>query len=271
MALISLLLVLAIERVMTKTRLWQSETYLMPWIDTITGQQEAVSVFRMLVLSLVPAVVVWLVLHYLDSVLFHLVINTVILMVGIGCPYLRESFKGYLQAANRGDLSACDEFAKQLKYDPQSGRTFGQHIVWINYTHYAAVILWFLAFGASGVVFYLTSRLLASQTNKSDHVLKAAAQRFLTILDWLPVRITTFGFLIVGNFSQAFTHWVRLTFSRTATAPNVVAEIAKAAEIVEPHQNDCTEEPCTLLKLAKRNVMLLLVVVALLTLGGWIS
>ena len=64
---------------------------------------------------------------------------------------------------------------------------------------------------------------------------------------------------------------MHFTFSQSAGAPDVLAEIAQAAEIVEPHQNDCTEEPCTLLKLAKRNVMLILVVVALLTLIGWLS
>jgi len=271
MALISLLLVLALERVITKTRLWQSETYLASWIYTILNQQESANAIRMLLLCAVPAVAVGLVLHYMDSLLVHFVINTIVLMIGVGCPHIRESFKGYLQAANRGDMAACDEHAKELKFDPQSGITFGQHIVWINYTHYTAVILWFLGLGAAGVIFYLTVRLLAGKTATSEHALSNAAQSFLAVLNWLPVRITAFGFLIVGNFSQAFTQWVQFIFSKSATAPEVVAAIAKAAEVVEPHQNDCTEEPCTLLKLAKRNVMLILVVVALLTLSGWIS
>lgn len=271
MALISLLLALALERVMTKTRLWQNETYLAAWVENILHRKEQVSVFRMLVLSIVPAVIIGLLLHYLDSVLASLLVNTAVLLIGVGCPFLRESFKGYLQAANRGDTAACDVYAQELKFDPQSGRSFGQHIVWINYTHYTAVILWFLVLDSAGIVFYLTVRLLASKAMASAHPLSDPAQRYLAVFNWLPVRVAASGFLVVGNFSEAFKPWMQLTFSKNAAAPNVLAEIAQAAEIVEPHQSDCTEEPCTLLKLAKRNVMLILVVVALLTLTGWLS
>ena len=48
-------------------------------------------------------------------------------------------------------------------------------------------------------------------------------------------------------------------------------KFSKKAEEIEPDENDCTEEPCTLVRLAKRNVMFLLVIIALLTMSGWID
>ena len=48
-------------------------------------------------------------------------------------------------------------------------------------------------------------------------------------------------------------------------------KFSKKAEEIEPDENNCTEEPCTLVRLAKRNVMFLLVIIALLTLSGWVD
>ncbi|MGY0562495.1 MAG: beta-lactamase regulator AmpE, partial [Paraglaciecola chathamensis] len=43
------------------------------------------------------------------------------------------------------------------------------------------------------------------------------------------------------------------------------------AEEIEPDERDYTEEPCTLVKLAKRNILFLMAVISGLTLGGWLS
>ena len=66
------------------------------------------------------------------------------------------------------------------------------------------------------------------------------------------------GFLL----SRTFTTLVDRSF---------VLDVSKKAEEIEPDESDCTEEPCTLVRLAKRNVMFLLVIIALLTLTGWIN
>ncbi|MCY7294228.1 beta-lactamase regulator AmpE [Alteromonas sp. a30] len=273
MALFSLLLVFALERMLTKTRLWRNETYLSPYYSAISRLlkfEQRHSVLMMYVIVFIPAVLVFVVQTQVENVLFQLFLGTAILMIGTGCPNVRTAFKGYLQAANRGDMEACDLYAQELSYKPDSGRSFGQHIAWINYTHYMAVALWFIALGPAGVMLYISARYMAVRLVQVNHSLTAQIFTVLHVLDWIPVRLTTLGYMLVGNFTDAFGIWGRALVDPKISAADLIAKIAKASEVVEVGAQDCTEEPCTMLKLAKRNVMLMLVVVALLTLSGWL-
>lgn len=274
MALISLLLVLALERVVTKTRFWRSETYLDKYFELISSKDWLVksqASWQVFLVMALPAIVVGLFLAGFDSALLQLILGSTILMIGTGCPNVRGSYKGYLQAANRGDLEACDLYAQQLNFNPETGRTFGQHVVWINYSHYMAVAFWFVVLGAPGVVLYVSARYVALRQFQEQSELASQSAFVLHVLDWVPVRVTSLGFLLVGNFSNSVGVWIRLVGNSKMSAPEFIAETSKAAEVVEPDQNDCTEEPCTMLKLAKRNAMLMIVVVAVLTLSGLIS
>jgi AmpE protein len=107
----------------------------------------------------------------------------------------------------------------------------------------------------------------------SDDNIQVANQvkRLLDIVDWIPVRITALGFLLVGHFSRAFPTWLGYLPDPAVQAKTLLLDVSKQAEEIEPDENDCTEEPCTLVRLAKRNVMFLLVIIALLTLSGWID
>lgn len=271
MALFSLLLVLALERMMTKTRLWRSETYLDAYFSLVSKplklEQASPQVLIYGVL-IIPAALTFAAQTQIDNLFFQLALGSVILMIGTGCPNVRSSFKGYLQAANRGDMQACDLYAEQLNYRPETGRSFGQHIAWINYSHYMAVALWFVALGAAGVVLYITVRYVALRLSQINHPQAAGLASILHVLDWVPVRLTTLGYMLVGNFSEAFGVWFRSLIDLKMSAADMIAKTAKASELVEPDLHDCTEEPCTMLRLAKRNVMLMLVVVAILTLSG---
>lgn len=274
MALISLLLIMALERVVTKTRYWRSETYLDKYFELISSKDwfaGSKSVWHIFFVTAVPAILMLTIQVNVENALLELFVGCAVLMVGTGCPNVRSSFKGYLQAANRGDLEACDLYAQQLNYTPGTGRTFGQHVVWINYSHYMAVALWFIALGAAGVVLYVSVRYVALRLTEEEHELAPKAFMVLHVLDWIPVRITSLGYLLVGNFSNSVGVWIRLVGNSKVSAPDFIGQTAKAAEVIEPDQDDCTEEPCTMLKLAKRNAMLMLVVVAILTLGGVIS
>ena len=273
MALFSLLLVLALERMLTKTRLWRNETYLSPYYSALSKLvkfEQTQSLLSLYFIISMPVAVVFAIQTQVDNVLFQLFFGTAILMIATGCPNVRRAFKGYLQAANRGDLEACDLFAQELNFEPNSGRSFGQHIAWINYSHYMAVALWFIALGPAGVTLYISTRYVAGRLISIQHPLSAPALALLHVLDWVPVRLTTLGYMLVGNFTEAFGIWIRAFVDVKLSAADMIASTAKAAEVVEIGAKDCTEEPCTMLKLAKRNVMLMLVVVALLTLSGWL-
>ncbi|MDP5039508.1 MAG: beta-lactamase regulator AmpE [Paraglaciecola sp.] len=273
MTIISLLLVLLVERVTTKSRYWQFEFYFNHLFSSLTTKQNADSTnnYGGLALILVPPIVVFVLVQYLAAGLIAFIISTAILMVCVGCPAVRATYKCYLQAANRGDLEACSLYAEQLSNDDEGMESFGRNLVWQNYLHYAAVILWFTALGAAGALLYVLAREVNKQLQSTQQLGASVTQQVMHILDRLPVRITALGFLLVGHFSRAFPTWLSYVLNPHISAKNLLLDVARQAEEIELDKNDCTEEPCTLVRLAKRNVKFILVAIALLTLTGWIN
>jgi len=274
MTLISLLLVLLVERVTTKSKYWQAKFYTDKYLQSIQSQGWFNSSSKSWVLALiifVPVIIVYLVVQKFAGGLLELIISTTILMICVGCPAIRATYKCFLQAANRGDLQACSMYEDQINGDNKETVSFGLSLVWQNYRHYTAVILWFAACGAAGVILYVLIRELDSRLSNDNDPVGNQVKRLLNIVDWIPVRITALGFLLVGHFSRAFPTWLGYLPDPAVQAKTLLLDVSKKAEEIEPDESDCTEEPCTLVRLAKRNVMFLLVIIALLTLTGWIS
>lgn len=271
MTLICLLLVLTIERIATQSKYWQADLYLHKYISTIEKRSwlsDSANSWILLALIIIPSILLFVVLDHIDSSVLSLIVNAAILMVCIGCPALREAYKCFLQAANRGDMQACSMYADQLGHSDDEQNSFGQNLVWLNYRHYAAVIIWFAAFGAAGAVLYTLAKGLQTSLRERQHELTEQADNIMAILDWIPVRITALGFLLVGHYSRALPVWLSYLPDPAVSAKTLLANVSKAAEEIEPDENDCTEEPCTLVKLAKRNIMFIMVVISILTLSG---
>ncbi|GAB3011389.1 beta-lactamase regulator AmpE [Bowmanella dokdonensis] len=271
MTLISLLLVLAIERATHKTRHWQADFYFQKYLGLLekkhllTHDSPLVNLLAMVIL---PPLVIWLLLYQWHAPFISLVINSLILMVCIGCPQRREQYRGYLDAANRGDTEAANIYAEQLGYPCQTGNSLGQCLAWINYRHYAAPVIWFIAFGGAGALLYVLARQFLHYLAQQRHPLTDKWQQVMTLIDWIPARVSTLGLLVVGHFSKATPIWLGYLGDTEVSSRQLVTEVARAAEYVEPGDIGCTDEPCTMVRLMKRNMMFILVAVAVLTLGG---
>jgi AmpE protein len=96
-------------------------------------------------------------------------------------------------------------------------------------------------------------------------------QNILFYIDWIPVRITSFGYMLVGHFSKAFPTWVENLFDTQKPANEILIDVAQRSEDIMVGDNDCTAEPCLLVRLAKRNVLLMLAFIAILTLIGIVN
>ncbi|WP_299083242.1 beta-lactamase regulator AmpE [uncultured Paraglaciecola sp.] len=274
MTLISLLLVLLVERVTTKSQYWQAGFYADKYLQGIVSRGGFTSTSKSWILALViiaPVVLTYLVVQEFTGGLIELVVSTAILMVCVGCPAIRATYKCFLKAANRGDLQACSLYEDEISGNDKGEISFGLSLVWQNYRHYTAVILWFAVAGAAGAMLYTLVREMTARLSDENEQISQQLKGLLNILDWIPVRITALGFLLVGHFSRAFPTWLAYLPDPTVEAKTLLLDVSKQAEEIEPDENDCTEEPCTLVKLAKRNVMFLLVIIALLTLTGWVN
>lgn len=286
MVLISLLLVLSIERAIRKQPAWHVETHLVPYLNWTQEQDWIVrqSVPIQLVLQIaMPVLLVFLVSQWLVGGFISFVLQSLVLFLCLGSESLRNSYRSFLQAAERGDLEACREYTQTLGHGTllkdadetnKQGKSFGQHLLWLNYQHYAAVIIFFTVFGAAGAIGYVTSRECCRLWREADDEHRTGMTKWMHILDWFPVRITAFGLLLVGHFSRAMPVWLSYLTHPTIAAETVLTDVAAKAEevdLTESQQADPACEPKALVTLAKRNVVLLLAFIAVLTLMGYVN
>ncbi|MFS1703412.1 beta-lactamase regulator AmpE [Alteromonas sp. AMM-1] len=292
MILISLLLVLAVERSMRKTPGWHIETHLAKYFDWaqsqswISYQSEQV---RLVIQLALPVVVTFVITQWLVGGFISFILQSILLYLCLGSERLRETYRAFLNAAERGDKQACYLYTEQLGHcttqrsdiddsdnDSDSdatvhGKSFGQHLLWLNYQHYAAVILWFAIFGAAGAILYVTSRELYRLSCQSSDERADLLVAWMHILDIVPVRITACGLLLVGHFSRAMPVWLSYLTQPAVPAEVFLTDVASKAEEVEVTDDpdrDLACEPKALVTLAKRNVMLILAVIAMLTMSG---
>ena len=274
MILLSLLLVLGLERIVSKSPLWCFEHYFSlyaKWLNQrgwLQGQQPVWMLFAQI---LIPVVVLQLLINLLHSGVIEFVINTLVLAVCVGCPQLRATYKQYLQAANRGDTQACIHYADELGHEPERGMSVGQTLMWINYRYYSAVVLWFALFGPAGALLYVLSRNMLLYIEQESLPMAELAHDIVKILDWVPVRITTLGFVFMGHYSKAFPMWLSYLAKTKDSALKVLSDVSKAAEECPTNDMDLAQEPCALVGLAKRNITFIAVVIAVLTLVGWVD
>jgi AmpE protein len=217
--------------------------------------------------------------------------------------YLKSAFRGEETTTEMHHQQLLTD--KNL---PELG--FGQALIWLNYRYYIAIMLYFVVFGAAGAIFYRLLTTVIEQKNTkatgsaieecSEEVQEAtqeANQEESTVtqneihesqntpdlhsgckshhdvlfwLDWLPVRIASFGYMFVGHFSKAMPTWLESIFDSRKPTHKVLIDVAQKSEDIMVNDDDCTAEPCLLVRLAKRNVLLILAVISILTLTGFI-
>ena len=277
MGLISLLISLAAENKLTSP-FWQFNfafSKYFKFTKQLDLHSKVKGVFYPILLLTIPVVITFVLLYLIEDSILDLVLSTTILIVCFGCVKTRQSYKKYLQCAYRGEASTCDLYYEQLLTDknlPAHG--FGQTLIWLNYRYYIAVMFFFVFFGAAGAVFYRLlctldeQQKLIKQEDENSPALTSIYSKILFWVDWLPVRIATFGLILVGHFSKAFPTWLENIFDIHKPSQCVLIDVAQKAEDIMIENEDCTAEPCLLVRLAKRNVMLLLTTLSTLILLG---
>lgn len=304
MTLIILLIALTLERVVARSPAWQFSGYFSSWITSETfARTEATQGAGFWLWLLMPSVVLGLVLFGSDSLAVTFVVETFVLLVCLGCASLRKQYKRYLNAAGRQDTQACFHYAQTLGCETcasnkkvneeilavdeeilsEEGKqntsrdststldSIGNHVakqlIRINFTHYCAVMFWFVFAGGAGAVAYCSVREYAAKrlTDQSQASAKNVF-KLLHILNWLPARLMSFGLLVVGNYSRGLKVWLSYSGDLSTPAEKVIEDVAAAADCVEDDSCAFVSAPSRFVVLAKRNILFFLLIVALLTL-----
>lgn len=284
MTLISMLLALIIERLAVRSDTWQAAGYCRAYVRFSARSKlsllSAHSLGQYLWLAL-PGIAVALVLHLLDSHLLSMLINTLVLLVAVGCWHYRQLYKQYLNAMERGDEEAAFISMQQIRSQMGSASeqySYGQILLWLNFRYYAAVVFWFLLLGAFGVISYVLVRHLQEAVDEQDAADYAAVLGSDSKVDcvahwalWFPARLFGLGFALVGHFSRASNALLSYFLDFTASNEQVVIEVATAAETLPAESLNTLDDTSYMVQLAKRNMLFFLAFAAILTLTGWLG
>ncbi len=122
-------------------------------------------------------------------------------------------------------------------------------------------LFWFVVLGPMWLAFYYLvsyfSQYFNDHPSSESKDLQVYAQRVLAVLNWIPLRLFTFSFALVGQFTVVTKVWVSALFSGLDVHLNLIAQ---CGQIIVKTTEDAVD-------LVNRVLIMWLVVIALVTIG----
>ena len=206
-----------------------------------------------LITALLPALLAWgfYVLAARVNVLLGLVFDVAVLYLTLGFRQFSHYFTDIRDALERGDEIAARQLLAEWRHLDASElprsellRHVIEHSLLAAHRHVFGVFFWFVllstfGFGPAGAVLYrmaeFASRYWAFRSRTSgaptNERLMRLSQQLFDLLDYVPARLTAFGFAVVGNFEEAVSCWRRDAW--LWKHPNEGVILAAAAGLVQ--------------------------------------
>ncbi|QXI37731.1 regulatory signaling modulator protein AmpE [Pseudomonas xantholysinigenes] len=197
------------------------------------------------ILILAPVALLVLLLHVLEPVAYGLLalpVHLLVLIYSLGRGDVKAALGPFRDAWRRGDEQAALHVAERdlgLAAEDAPGlinRVQG-HLLWQAYQSFFAVIFWYFLLGPGAALAY---RLLALTCDNSDQpALKTLAGQLRHAMDWLPVRVLTLSFALVGNFVAVTRVMLHELLDWHISAAHLVAKVGRVADDIsedEDHQ-----------------------------------
>lgn len=304
MVIFSLFIALLLDRALRNRGHWQLKPIAQSWrvlIQRFTAKYDwARHPIIALTSWVLPAILLGLLLWLQGMALLTLIVNIVVLLVVFGSAPKRELIRMYLQKAHSHKTADCTEVQAELnKAHPElMGAGIQAHIVWLNFRYYFAVAVCFIVFGITGALIYglLRELMLLGGMQKADLTPEFSPLQSETEVDetplaqtapveanlatcvlywveWLPVRLAGFTYLLVGHFSRGLSTWLNGLTDKSTPHAVYLNQVANAADdtCFQAQTEELTAAPCAMLTLVKRSMTLLLAATALATLLGWLT
>jgi len=163
------------------------------------------------------------------SLVLALLCNVAVLYLTLGFRQFSHHYTDIRDALDRGDESEARRLLADWRHLDASElprtellRHVIEHSLLAAHRHVFGVFFWFVLFsslglGPLGAVLYRMAEFAArywSYPSKALGVpanerLMAVSQQMFALIDYLPSRMTAFGFAVVGNFEEAINAWRR--------------------------------------------------------------
>jgi adenosylcobinamide-phosphate synthase len=163
------------------------------------------------------------------SLIAALALDVLVLYVTLGFRQFSFQFTGIRDALERGDDDQARRLLAQWRHLDASElprtellRHVIEHSLLAAHRHVFGVFFWFvllsaLGLGPAGAVLYRMADYVKRHWSYRqptldaplNEVLKQRVQSAFEALDYVPARLTAFGFAVVGNFEEAINSWRR--------------------------------------------------------------
>lgn len=287
MKLIILLVVLGLERYLgvgeTLKRFSCFNPYL-NWMDGMLGKQAwfnglVGALLTILPIPIVVTLVCALFTHSLHGTqgLMGLILGSFVLFYALGPRDLYRQVSGYIGEPGKETATPAAEIESQLLDGASSAEPHAvtKSIFWQANQSLFGSLFWFMLFGVFGALFYRCAVLLRQASSQGDSPFSnqyIAAQQIQNVLDWIPVRVFTLFFALVGQFNASFSYWLENLLSGLSNSRRFISEgglIALGLTKSEKPSHS-TEECRAALSLIDRALIIFLAIVALFIFGSWV-
>ena len=168
------------------------------------------------VVLLVPVVILLAGLNIFDGFLFGLItfiVSAIVLFMCLGPTPLEKSFEVYASSVEKGDVESAFLYLTDseqtneadLPEEDELVRKATRTILAEAQKRYFGVLAWFIFFGPIGALFFRLSHIYRDycKSEEFDEHLPLMDQ-LIHWIDWIPARITSFLFLLTGDFVNGF-------------------------------------------------------------------
>ena len=297
MIMITIVVCLALEVFTSNLSRYRQLHWAGPYIDWMHAHMRSRRVWQgpLGVLSVVffPVAFIGLIQVGLNGIwldVFSLVFGIIILVCCLRYQPTDEQVDHFIEAASstetEREVHIAEEYVERIPSDEDDlVKQFAQSIMAQANERLFAVILWFALLGPMGAILYRFTWFLQQRLDPVEHDaegLVEAAHRFFGILNWLPARLMAIGYAIVGSFEDAIHGWRSVYGQAHDDLESLNQEIIIQAGSSAVHLDRYTEDTGAGRKylpeavnvargLILRSMLAWGILVALVTVGGWLS
>ncbi len=295
MTLLVIVLSLFIERVWTALADLRSFTWFERLVDRLAGNGAARSssgVFVMLAVMALPLFVV-AVAHVLLVKIFAvlgLIFAVLVVLFCLGPRDLDADVHHFLNAWEQGDEDKAQRYARRIygeTAEPVEMRALGrpvvEGIVVAAHERWFGVIFWFVILGPLGALWYRLACVLRDKCLRQgeEDAFKDAVLLMHHILAWIPVRLTLLSYALTGNFGDTLEALRKEDYGWKSDwlVNNHLLLICGGLGALQLEQELAADETRVVgasyvraaLGLVLRTLVLTIALIAVLTLGTWVS
>ena len=229
---------------------------------------------------------IWLLDAMLGNVLglFSFIFGVAVLILSIGPRDLDEDAHNVIDALENKDYEAANHHASHLTGQSSSEnpiqlvQAVKESIFLQANTRMLGVFFWFVLLGPIGAALFRLSCLLKEKNANETDDFSAACRDLYLILAWLPARICVLSYAVAGNFVDTMSYWNGISdlWLRESDDFIVISGVGAIRYEQRAENSEIDKDEPDIhgiqhaLSLVKRAVIVWVVLLAILTVTGWL-